>query len=433
MCATTSMNTNFEQRTIASQPSPAVLLQQPQPSIACVGLLYDIASNRTFRIPDVPATSSVSHIKQWYSKNVTACDPRQLQVLHNSKPVEDGVQVWQLAQGQGQFAISVTQTKSPRTMLSLYVDTALNISAIPLSISNESSILYVKMRLFEILNLPMAYASKADTAITLGTSTVPLQNESTLADCNVLNNARLSLAFSPDALTGGTSSPELTPAPLPSVAQFQPAPPGFDPQPQYTRIKEIWGDGSKEVLASSLSPTHSPTTQVAAPKQATADHSFLPAMLFEEEEEEGPLSSFIGAPMIPVPLPVENQNHYVKHQGAQSQTMMPNRHHYQNHLQQLNGATQKLPEKSRGRRSRSPPGTDASELSRDQLQHLAQNFRTKLCRNGSSCKFGRNCWFAHNDQELRRPSDPLPNNLPAVNKLERYSQREANAAKDRSN
>jgi len=84
----------------------------------------------------------------------------------------------------------------------------------------------------------------------------------------------------------------------------------------------------------------------------------------------------------------------------------------------------------RRQRSRSPPG-GCSELTQDQLHHLAVNFRTKMCRNGPTCKFGRNCWFAHNSEELRKPSDALPNNLPAVHKLERYSHREANAAKDR--
>lgn len=418
MCATTTMNSCFEpkqQRTIVSQPSLSATILPQQPSIACVGLLYDAATNRTFRIPDVPATSSVSHIKQWYSKNVTACDSRQLQVLHNSKPVEDAIQVWQLAQGQGQFAISVTQAKSPREMLSLYVDSALNIPPIPLSISNESTILYVKQRLFEMLNLPMAYAAQPDTTILHGASTTPLANESTLAECNVANNARLSLAFSNKALAG---APQELAAPAP---QFQPTPPGFNTQPQYTRIKEIWGDGSKQVLGASLSPTHSPPQ----PKPPAAAHSLLPAMLLEDEDEEGMLAlqRGMGNSVIPQPLPVENQNR-IPQQSQLTQRPAESSH------QKLNDASNLINvQKSRGRRSRSPPGSHASELSRDQLQHLAQNFRTKMCRNGCSCKFGRNCWFAHNDQELRKPSDPLPNNLPAVHKLERYCHREA---KDRN-
>jgi len=413
------MNTCFEpqQRTIVSHTSSATILPQ-QPSIACVGLLYDTATNRTFRIPDVPATSSVSHIKQWYSKNVTACDSRQLQVLHNSQSVEDSIQVWQLAQGQGQFAISVTQAKSPREMLSLYVDSALNIPPIPLSISNESTILYVKQRLFEMLNLPMAYAAQPDTTILHGAT--PLRNESTLAECNVANNARLSLACSNKALAG---VPQEVAAPTP---QFQPAPPGFNAQPQYTRIKEIWGDSSKQVLGTSLSPTHSPPQ----PKPQAAAHSLLPAMLLEDEDEEGMLSlhHVMRNSAIPQPLPIENQN-YIPQQSQFTQRPAESSHQNNTSSNLIN--VQKS-SSARGRRSRSPPGSHASELSHDQLQHLAQNFRTKMCRNGCHCKFGRNCWFAHNDQELRKPSDPLPNNLPAVHKLERYSHREANNAKDRN-
>merc|ERR1711907_175289 len=86
--------------------SPQLGMKHP---VACVGLLYCAASNRTFRIPDVPATSSVGHIKQWYSKNVgDGVDLRALVVVHNNLVLEDTVLVWQLAQGQGQFAVTVS-------------------------------------------------------------------------------------------------------------------------------------------------------------------------------------------------------------------------------------------------------------------------------------------------------------------------------------
>merc|ERR1711988_619929 len=101
-----------------AHPAPCQLRPIP-----CVGLLYDAGTNRTFRIPDVPATSSVAHIKQWYCKNVAAIDPRQLAVVHNAQPVDDTTQVWQLAQGQGQFGVTVTQQPqtSPRSILNVYV------------------------------------------------------------------------------------------------------------------------------------------------------------------------------------------------------------------------------------------------------------------------------------------------------------------------
>ena len=39
------------------------------------------------------------------------------------------------------------------------------------------------------------------------------------------------------------------------------------------------------------------------------------------------------------------------------------------------------------------------------------NYKTVKCKffeNDGQCKFGRNCSFAHGDQDLRKPYDPLP-------------------------
>merc|ERR1711998_785958 len=201
--------------------SPQLGMKHP---VACVGLLYCAASNRTFRIPDVPATSSVGHIKQWYSKNVgDGADLRALVVVHNNLVLEDTVLVWQLAQGQGQFAVTVAENKSPRSMLSLFVESTLPIPAIPLCISSDSTVLYVKQKLFEMLNMPMSLASSSHTTLLMPPSTTPLQNCCTLADCGVRNNMCLSLAFQPEAVQPTAPSP-------------------FQQQPQYARIQEIWAD-----------------------------------------------------------------------------------------------------------------------------------------------------------------------------------------------
>jgi len=392
--------------------SPQLCMKQ-QPNVACVGLLYCAASNRTFRIPDVPATSSVGHIKQWYSKNVgDGADPRQLVVVHNNLVLEDSVLVWQLAQGQGQFAVTVAENKSPRSMLSLFVESTLPIPAIPLCISSDSTVLYVKQKLFEMLNMPMSLAASSHTTLLMPMSTTPLQNCCTLADCGVLNNMCLSLAFQPEPV---------------QQQQQQPAAPNMSPfqqQPQYARIQEIWADSA-----------NTPTQQQGAPiQQATeptkrapaATHALLPSLLLEDEEdEESMLSEFIGAPLANAATRIQavRPNSNAQVHGAQNQHASSN----------TNGVNPTTGNKSgrggRRQRSRSPPG-GCNELTQDQLQHLAANFRTKMCRNGPTCKFGRNCWFAHNQEELRKPNDPLPNNLPAVHKLERYSHREA-TAKDR--
>lgn len=379
----------FDPQAMPSLPPSNFAHTSPhQVSISCVGLLYDAASNRTFRIPDVPATSSVAHIKQWYAKNVSdSADPRSLVVIHNAQPVEDSAQVWQLAQGQGQFAVTVAQAQSPRSTLSLFVDTALPIPPIPLCISSDSTVLYVKQRLFEMLNLPMALASAVQTTLILPPSSSPLQNDLTLESCGIINNARLALAFQQDN--------------TPDSFQAQ----ALGAQPQYARIKEIWGDNAGNAnYSSQVSPVRTKTV-------TPTSHGLLPSLLFEDEDDEeaSVLCEYIGAPV-----------------ACNPPQCFQNGNSGNNHSQHSN-----VPKGRGGRRQRSRSPNNTAELSQDQLQHLAANFRTKTCRNGPSCKFGRNCWFAHTTEELRKPSDPLPNNLPAVHKLERYSHREANAAKDR--
>jgi len=377
--------------------SPQLGMKQQHP-VACVGLLYCAASNRTFRIPDVPATSSVGHIKQWYSKNVgDGVDLRALVVVHNNLVLEDTVLVWQLAQGQGQFAVTVAENKSPRSMLSLFVESTLPIPAIPLCISSDSTVLYVKQKLFEMLNMPMSLASSSHTTLLMPPSTTALQNCCTLADCGVRNNMCLSLVFQPEAVQPTAPSP-------------------FQQQPQYARIQEIWADNVK----APTKPQDVPIQPVPNNQATAATHALLPSLLLEDEEdEESVLSEFIAAPLANSNTHVQvRSNNNTQVHGTQSQ-----------HTSNSNSGHKSI-RGGRRQRSRSPPGS-CSELTQDQLQHLAANFRTKMCRNGPTCKFGRNCWFAHNHDECRKPSDPLPNNLPAVHKLERYSHREATAAKDR--
>jgi len=341
----------------------------PQVSMSCVGLLYDASSNRTFRIPDVPATSTVAHIKQWYAKNVSGnTDPRTLVVIHNAQPQEDNFQVWQLAQGQGQFAVTVAHAKSPRAMLSLYVDTATT-PLIPLVVSSDSTVLYVKQKMLEMLNLPLASAGQ--TTLIMPPNSTPLQNDLTLEACCIPNNARLSLSLQDNN----------------SFQQQQQQQSPFGAQTQYSRIKEIWADAPN-------TDTNYGTQAIAEIMGVMdADVAIPPVSLVPMNTRSPPLS--------PAKAPQNQHRSGQKGRGG-------------------------------GRRQRSRSPTNASDLTSDQLQHLAVNFRTKMCRNGPSCKFGRNCWFAHNSEELRKPTDALPENLPAVHKLERYSHREANAAQARN-
>merc|ERR1712054_736508 len=206
--------------------------RQTLPVMSCIGLLHDAASNCTFRIPDVPAKSSVAHIKQWYCKNVTAVDPRNLLVLHNGQPVDDTTQVWQLAQGQGQFAVTVTPTQtSPRSMLNLYVDTNLPMPPVGLQISSDSTVLYVKQRVLELVNQPMALATAPQTMLVLPPNNSPLNNSRTLAECGVQTNTRLAFSFSQQDVTAvGAQS---------TAATLTPTLVGSS-QPEFSRIRQIW-------------------------------------------------------------------------------------------------------------------------------------------------------------------------------------------------
>jgi len=398
-------------------PAPATLpahANPPQNTMACVGLLYDSSSNRTFRIPDVPQTSTVAHIKQWYASNVAdnSVDPRTLVVIHNAQPTEDSTQVWQLAQGQGQFAVTVAPAHSPRSILEVYVDTALPIAPVRLCISSDSTVLYVKQRLFEMLNLPMAMASASNTALMLAHSTTPLQNSCTLEACNVLNNSRLVFTFQPME-----AAPQSTPLhnnpPVMPVPELMAPPNSRSPsQSQFARIQEIWASdaSSSSNSSASSSPIMSPMSQSVP---ASGDLALLPSLLLEDDE----------AAMVPLGAPSSHNNEARQHTN--------NIDHLERGI--AASSNNRKNRTRRNQRSRSPPGMSGHQhLNQEQLQHLAANFRTKSCRNGPACKFGRNCWFAHTAEELRKPSDALPNNLPAVHKLERYSHREANAAKERN-
>jgi len=393
VCFDTPLNLSPNHATSMGQPSSPET--SPQASVpTTVGFLYDSSSNRTFRIPDVPATSTILNVKQWYSKHVAPQgDSRQLAVMHNNIPVEDYTQVWQLAQGQGQFAVVVSPVSSPRSSLNLYVDTPLQPGApISLRLSSDSTILYAKQRLLELLDLPMSTASSPATTLMHHASPEALLNDHTLEQCGCLDGSHLSLTLPSNELSHviQPSPPQPFPSPAAVAAQQQ-----QQQEQQYRNIADIWQQAP--------TPSHQPCEQQQpagglltfpspspSPNGAYGSHIFgdlLPSALLEDDEEE---TAMARAP---------------RSRGNRGGNGGNNRR----------GA----------RRSHSPPGSqDISKLSPDQLQHLAANFRTKLCRNGHSCKFGRHCWFAHMPDELRKPSDPLPNNLPAVHKLERYSHRE---------
>lgn len=221
----------------------------------------------------------------------------------------------------------------------------------------------------------MALAAAPATTLAIPPATAHLLNEYTLEQCGLCDGSRLSLALSPAQLStppsqlAGTQQQQQR---LRSPQQYAAsAATDVNLNTHYRSIADIWED------------SHTSGQDAAPVCHSPSGHALLPAALLEDDEEE--------------PRPVRATR--TKNKKG------PN---------------------NRARRSQSPPSVDqlSQKLRQDQLQHLCTNFRTKPCRNGPGCKFGRHCWFAHSPSELRKPSDPLPNNLPAVHKLERYSHRE---------
>jgi len=78
---------------------------------------------------------------------------------------------------------------------------------------------------------------------------------------------------------------------------------------------------------------------------------------------------------------------------------------------------------SKPRRQRQRSNSDSKQQS--EIDRMKLSYRTKMCRSAcGQCKFGQQCWFAHTQEELRKPTDPLPPQCPGVNKLEKYARRQ---------
>merc|ERR1740117_2799299 len=79
----------------------------------------------------------------------------------------------------------------------------------------------------------------------------------------------------------------------------------------------------------------------------------------------------------------------------------------------------------RPRRQRRNSDSKADRKQQSEIDRMKLSYRTKMCRSGfGACKFGQQCWFAHIQEELRKPSDPLPPQCPGVSKLEKYARRQ---------
>merc|ERR1711865_35576 len=79
----------------------------------------------------------------------------------------------------------------------------------------------------------------------------------------------------------------------------------------------------------------------------------------------------------------------------------------------------------RPRRQRRNSDSKADRKQQSEIDRVKLSYRTKMCRSGfGACKFGQQCWFAHIQEELRKPSDPLPPQCPGVSKLEKYARRQ---------
>ena len=56
-------------------------------------------------------------------------------------------------------------------------------------------------------------------------------------------------------------------------------------------------------------------------------------------------------------------------------------------------------------------GAAQADLALGKMNMPYNNYKTELCKfyeNASQCKFGKNCTYAHSNDELRKPHEELP-------------------------
>merc|ERR1712093_870304 len=105
----------------------------------------------------------------------------------------------------------------------------------------DSSILYAKQRLIEMINLPMTTANSPQTTLVHPPAACELHNDCTLQQCGIPDAARLTLS-----LPQSDMAQFMKFQPNATIQQHSPptTPPGPQPAERYARIAEIWASNS---------------------------------------------------------------------------------------------------------------------------------------------------------------------------------------------
>merc|ERR1712086_1045799 len=325
-------------------------------------------SGRTFNIPDCPSKNTVGSLKDWYTRNI--CPTAQQSQLRIVRQDSGNV-----IEGDGVFTVTVVHVKpeplrvvtSNNSSITLYVQHDTSGISTSVELPLKSTLLQLKIKAFEQLCLGDA-AAALDPQIGFTFQGVALDNEATLHSAH--------LAYGDHIYIGERRSP-----PVSRRVSRTPSPTGEEVN--YQSIAGIWAginaDSAYDSGSNSAYDSGSNSTYDSGSNSGDDEvHEImchecpplcLPSSLLDDEEPT-----------------------YASQQP---------------------------------RRQRRNSDSKADRKQQSEIDRMKLSYRTKMCRSGfGACKFGQQCWFAHIQEELRKPSDPLPPQCPGVSKLEKYARRQ---------
>jgi len=327
-------------------------------------------SGRTFNIPDCPSKNTVGSLKDWYTRNICpTAQQSQLRIVRqdSGNVIEDECPFWQLAEGDGVFTVTVVHVKPEP----LRVVTSNN-SSITLYVQHDTSGISTSVELplkSTLLQLKIKAfeqlclgdaAAALDPQIGFTFQGVALDNEATLHSAH--------LAHGDHIYIGERRSP-----PVSRRVSRTPSPTGEEVN--YQSIAGIWAGTNAD------SPYDSGSNSAYDSGSNSGDDEVREIMCHECP----PLC-------LPSSLLDDEEPTYAS---------------------------------QRPRRQRRNSDSKADRKQQSEIDRMKLSYRTKMCRSGfGACKFGQQCWFAHIQEELRKPSDPLPPQCPGVSKLEKYARRQ---------
>jgi len=200
-------------------------------------------SGRTFNIPDCPSKDNVGSLKDWYIRNI--CPTAQhgsLRIVRQSdgSVVSDQEPFWRLAEGEGEFTVTVThvESTSPRTSSSIiktsptvtiYVQHDSTGISTTVQLPSNSTLLQLKIASFEQLGLGDAVAA-LDPRIGFTFNNMALDNEASISACEISDGDRIFIGERRTPPTSRRGSRSSSCSSSPAGGQ------------QHTLISEIWSN-----------------------------------------------------------------------------------------------------------------------------------------------------------------------------------------------